>query len=240
MKPKAKTLQERFGFHDEELRTPKHDEMMLWLDANIDSVAADLFHVDWTDKARKQQENDIAKARGTWIENLKIGAGLTEEEEKQVRLLVAEIKHWSLQNNPEKQRGFTDTLNTYLEAIAQGFRDPGRAPMRPTCKATERRWEYPIMDGRITVGFADYFAKVETFDASLDGPLNAPRWVLRRERVNLFFEVKPEIRSLGELMRQLNHYRVYTYEGQFFVVSPDDRFRSTLESQGIGFVKYTG
>lgn len=39
MKPKASTLQERMGFRDDELSTPKHDEIMLWLDENAERLA---------------------------------------------------------------------------------------------------------------------------------------------------------------------------------------------------------
>ena len=52
-----------------------------------------------------------------------------------------------------------------------------------------------------------------------------------------FFEVKTEIPSLGELMRQLQLYRQYL-RGNWFVVSPDTRFRDTLIEQGVGFIEY--
>lgn len=48
-KPKAQTLQQRFGFRDPELSTPKHDEMMLWLDSNIESVVNTLVYEDGWD-----------------------------------------------------------------------------------------------------------------------------------------------------------------------------------------------
>lgn len=37
-KPKAKTIQQYFGFHDGDLTTPKHDEIMIWLDDNAEDV----------------------------------------------------------------------------------------------------------------------------------------------------------------------------------------------------------
>ena len=43
MEPKAKTLQERFGFSDPDLKRPEHDEIMVWLDRNILDVARGLF-----------------------------------------------------------------------------------------------------------------------------------------------------------------------------------------------------
>ena len=38
-KTRATTIQQKFGFKDEDLRMPKHDEMMLWLDAHALEVA---------------------------------------------------------------------------------------------------------------------------------------------------------------------------------------------------------
>ena len=37
-KPKAQTMQQKMGFMDSDLGTQKHDEIMLWLDANIEAV----------------------------------------------------------------------------------------------------------------------------------------------------------------------------------------------------------
>ena len=37
-KPKAQTLQQKLGFFDEDLKKPKHDEIMIWLDQNIGSI----------------------------------------------------------------------------------------------------------------------------------------------------------------------------------------------------------
>ena len=36
--PKTQTLQQRFGFQDKDLTMPKHDEIMLWLDADLLNV----------------------------------------------------------------------------------------------------------------------------------------------------------------------------------------------------------
>lgn len=65
-------------------------------------------------------------------------------------------------------------------------------------------------------------------------------------------EVKPVIRSVGELIRQLRQYEGYTRRVQLkhndsamdlrinatlAVVSPDDRFRAIIEKQGFIFIK---
>ncbi len=43
--PRAKTLQERFGFIDADLKKPEHDEMIRWLETNIEDVLMLVFNV---------------------------------------------------------------------------------------------------------------------------------------------------------------------------------------------------
>ncbi|MEX0609709.1 MAG: hypothetical protein WD016_03130 [Balneolaceae bacterium] len=43
-KPKAKSLQQRLGFFDEDLKKPDHDSILKWLDKNIDSVLNNIYN----------------------------------------------------------------------------------------------------------------------------------------------------------------------------------------------------
>lgn len=40
--PDSNTLQSKFGFQDEDLKTPKHDEIMLWLDNHLENIISKL------------------------------------------------------------------------------------------------------------------------------------------------------------------------------------------------------
>jgi hypothetical protein len=46
---KPNTLQQKLGFLDDDLRKPKHDDIMLWLDRNIEAVLRDIFFKPLTD-----------------------------------------------------------------------------------------------------------------------------------------------------------------------------------------------
>jgi hypothetical protein len=50
-------------------------------------------------------------------------------------------------------------------------------------------------------------------------------------------EVKPEIRSLGEVIRQIRMYESHCPDAKFYICCPDPRFKPALESQGIGFIQ---
>jgi hypothetical protein len=54
-----------------------------------------------------------------------------------------------------------------------------------------------------------------------------------------FIEVKTEIPSLGELIRQMRAYQSYNQKSSYYIiVSPDDRHIETLHKQGFYFYKY--
>ena len=58
-RPRGQTLQQRFGFLDEDLKAPTHDEIMSWLTANIDQVIIELFwDSDWPVEERREVEQD--------------------------------------------------------------------------------------------------------------------------------------------------------------------------------------
>jgi hypothetical protein len=147
--PKAKSLQERFGFLDEDLKTPAHDALMFWIDENISEILAEVF-------------------------NLTI------------------------------------------------------AP-----KILARRWEFTLKNERdFILGAADMFVHARSGQCD----------------VAVFIEAKPKIRSLGELIRQINFYKagsdfsVHIPSGDYLqpkwlVVAPDDQFADKLREQGILFQK---
>jgi hypothetical protein len=244
MKPKAKTIQERFGFKDEDLLKPKHDEIVFWLDANIESIVGDLYPQEgWTVAQISAHEKSVERARSVWLDKIKEGYGLGAAEAKRITLLDAEIRNWRTHDDIDKERESRRRKEDYLQSLAQNFPHPGPVPRCPPRKIHSRKWEYAVMERNYIVGFVDFWVEIGDASVRLQGAESAgafaPEWVVAFKPTNLLFEVKTEIPSFGELMRQINFYRAYE-QGPFFVVSPDDRFKSTLASQGIGFVKYTG
>lgn len=145
---KEKALQTRFGFVDEDLKTPAHDALMFWIDE-------------------------------------------------------------------------------YISEILVGVFDLTEAP-----KILVKRWEFVLTDRRqIRMGAADMYVLADR------GKQGYP----------VFIEAKPKIRSLGELIRQINFYKsgsdfmVQNYgeytSPNWLVVSPDDHFADKLKEQGILFHK---
>lgn len=56
---KPETLQQRFGFMDDDSKTPKHDEIMLWLDQNLLSVLHTIHGNDWKKETYEWAVNEF-------------------------------------------------------------------------------------------------------------------------------------------------------------------------------------
>lgn len=180
MQPKAKTLQERMGFRDDELATPKHDEIMLWLDENVERILT---------------------LQGPW-----------QYEQKEIDHL-----RW-----------------------AAGVTITGCPPERHI--NIQKIWERPITSGvnNFIIGFVDMEIVADEFKLSFTERKGIYTWdkapIISRV-ASYMVEVKPKIESLGEVIRQIRSYQVYSRNSKFYICCPDNRFEKQLASQGIGFIR---
>lgn len=201
MESKAKTLQERFGFSDPDLKTPKHDAIMLWLDGEMENILAERCHGSvW---------KFIASVDGSWF-------GRSDRE------VFGEADALMEQLGPQAMRDLAISGSPSL--------------------SVKKTWECPILNKNYTIGFADmrvrWSAQVVDMRFVYSSPLrHLESRISEREEHPVYFEVKPSIPSAGELLRQIRMYQTYTEYAKWFVVSPDDRFRSIIEEQGVGFIK---
>jgi hypothetical protein len=158
-------------------------------------------------------------------------------------------------NHPNHKWTWTDLDKADDAGLPQLLRE-GRIivdPPVPVAAITSKIWESPIVDRTFTIGFADM--RVIYCTCLLDADLLAKQVkdiesgtvgafpILVTESVparwnpfSRYFEVKPTIPSLGEVIRQVRMYQTYTGGAEWWIVSPDDKFREQIEAQGIKFL----
>lgn len=120
---------------------------------------------------------------------------------------------------------------------------------------TQKGYNY---ENKHTVGFADvratydvrhFLSTVGIAEANDNEKEEARRWNLSKVKVYsqgdfwssthiAYFEIKSKIPSLGDLVRQIRFYAQYTGDSPWFVISPDTRYKTAIESQDIGFILY--
>jgi hypothetical protein len=186
---KKRTSTLPIAFTDDDLKTPVHDEIMLWLDANAERLLG----------AIQDHRHEIA----VHYHGLEVGHTVTTC----VRFEVVK-KEWQKPIDVNK--------------IATGYVD-----MYIKYRAFPQEWE--------TFEFEDRFKRPE-----IDLAKCTPQDEIHFLQPFVGFEVKSSIASLGELIRQIRTYQIKFKGVPFHVVSPDDRFATILEEQGIGFIKYPG
>lgn len=198
---KATTLAQRFGFQDPELKTQKHDELMIWLDGAV----ADL----------------IGRIDGI------------REYESKLDSLVQQYGDYRAYGNHFDEKPIPDDMKMVVDAYPLGV---------TIRRVTEKTWEKPVMNGNFMVGFVDMLV---VYAVERDNVRLSPRWTGQKYGITshsegaqfkFAFEVKPSIPSAGELIRQIRMYQPFTHGVRWFIVSPDTRFRSVIEGQGIGFI----
>lgn len=227
---KASTLQQRFGFADPELTTPKHDDLCSWVETNALEIARSFIPEYYTSESKWSRKEITDAQRGflkipasradtvrvesiIWEPLLKNGRGYEVGFiDMNITAQVSEVTldAYSRRSDPEVQgppfvnkdnrHRFLDYVSRYGFPEASSFRSP------PGCQ-----WPRP----------PEYIARLMSCSYVL--------WI----------ECKSTINSLGELFRQLALYRSCIRdpgENTIVVVSPDDRHADRIRRQGYGFV----
>jgi len=246
MKPKAKTIQERFGFADPELTTPSHDAIMLWLKANLpDILEVKLKELKpRADVAKLQERAESFKRKVIEYHQRKVDQGreyLLEKKAEGEDSTDAFGHGLRVKRQANIEKEFEECIASTRLGV------PLDVPAMKSLVIGKQIFEYPIDNHKgFLMGFADLYVEAVDYDYGLAGVRDDCYHARDLEIVvsptgyELMFEVKTKIPSLGEVLRQVRMYESAsrrTYQVKFFIVSPDSRFRSVIEEQGIGFVE---
>ncbi len=263
-----KTIIERFGFGDKDLTTPEHDKILLWCmkKDNIYRMLSELgiikpkqiictcnkYNYDWKNEEREQGNCD-------WNENYNneceagcikmpefndyrietIHDGDTEKrvnEKWKNNKEYGEEYHNECKKTLSRRETIIRMIISEFESINQNTKERLKKIFIDDC-ITEVVAEYAIMGGyndNHNIGFIDLFVAIERkgfypFSFSLFD-----------EHKQIFIEIKPEVKSIGELIRQINMYRSHMNNTIFIVVTKTRGLKDILSSQNIFVFEYDG
>lgn len=240
---------------DPDLALPWHDAIMQWTVDNLDKVVRQV--VVRSGQCGLVSEADMNRTRwdGEVIQRLRNDAN---------EFLAEEISATKERLKIESDKNVVHTLHEILDELEawQGLGDP---PAFLPFLVKKVVWQRPLTDSlRSTkiLGYIDLVATIQDvfLDAGVPSHLlrvlrpdnyfppflpSLPAWALKgRSVATLYIEAVTNVRAVGELLRQINFYRLHIGESchfqegarGFVVVSPDDRFRDVIESQDVTFV----
>lgn len=237
--------QQQFGFPDEDIKASLHDEIVIWLKNNAETVCKRL--VGWQDNWEKGV-----------LDRMK--SQLLEGIDKRKNLLVKDIQAgeiWGSGADTGMHLYQIDRAKRLQEMKAhlqylQSFKGLGDPPP-PAINVSKPRWERPIIRERYKttdiVGYIDLKCSVQTSRLAISGipsdhsgrptleQSGIKWWTYFDEAKDVAFDAKTTIPSLGELFRALNTYRVFE-NCSYVVVSPEARFTKEISDEGFGFIQY--
>lgn len=258
-KQRATTLQMKMGFLDEDLKKPKHDEILKWLDQNAEQIVNSLFRSEQWDK---ELINRLTETTSKIVSDTKQKGTLQQE---------VEDLEWKLKNSPRENdkegRLILDRKIAILESLEKWDGIQGQIPEKLPIRIARKIWEHPITSSvsnqrtgyqspkqiigyvdmkiifvvpRLTVNDIDFSGeRIMGPDISwLQTELLQPEFGSREQNVHYAnFEAKTVLPSLGELFRQLNTYKEFE-GGNYVILCPDDSDARLIKEQGFYFCKY--
>jgi len=257
-KPKAQTLQQKLGFFDDDIKKPKHDELMLWLDSNIPRIINELFNCPLTEQETNsliEQSNKNIKEVLEYLKrtsnNLKKELNMSDSERRRLPM--------GLQRKPgEIQELIIEKENKI--AFLEKYTLNNEIPAKPTITRIKKTWELPVTtatySNKYTIGFIDFAASFNVPVLEFAGLRFSRKDNFNTEKEyydfdekilgftyyslpkTIYIEVKTEINSLGDLIRQINQYKTYLV-GDYYVLCPDSKYKELLQEQGIKFIEQT-
>lgn len=243
-----KNLQYRLAFQDEDLKKPTHDVIMHWLDdwtKNPNNVAH--FFKDNRKRTRNTYYslNSVSKEQ---VEQSQLKSSIFQQFESDFR-----NKYLTVDRHDSEPTMSVNYVGRQWEALLHAYDENySRKQFMGFCDLVAT-YDVTVETEHQTVHYKNL--------ASIDPDPEYKQWkkwkflddetkssyVNRNESMNLFFEVKSEIRSIGELMRQIQFYRTSTEVKQAFrtngcgmvVVAPSNKeAEEVVRSHGFGFVEF--
>ena len=220
--PRAKTLIERFGFNDPELTTPMHDEMFIVCMGRVQKIIDLVIKSDhrfdsW--RRMKQELNDL---------KLVYNVAECSLSAKDAFELLRELEYIPIRTVPEKP---IVAKNDFIIGFIDMFMSVSLNP-RISVSLMQSLFEY--------TGFGhSRYTEDERYKLCgiYDHYMNTINDLL--PKFNIFIEIKPSIRSVGELIRQIQTYRQFAKGTTVFVViSKPTAFKDVLAQSDILLIDY--
>jgi len=259
-KQRATTLQMKMGFLDEDLKKPKHDEILKWLDQNADQIVNSLFRSEQWDK---ELIDRLIESTNKIVDSTKVKGTLQREVED----LEWKLNNSMRENNKEEAKQIIGRKRDIINVLEKWNGIQGEIPKKLPIRIVRKVWEHPITSSvsnhrtgyqspkqiigyvdmkiifvvpRLTVNDIDFSGeRIMGPDISwLQTELLQPEFGSRELNIHYAnFEAKTVLPSLGELFRQLNTYKEFE-GGNYVILCPDDSDADLIKEQGFYFCKY--
>jgi hypothetical protein len=239
--------QTTFGFGGEEKKTAIHDEIVLWLRANSKDLISKILNWNSTwdssmvDKFEEeavrifQNQKKVRRIPDPSSAHKYPGGGLSSLDSMindAPEIPAEEVEKTKFQSNLENEKwhGLGEPPAKRLE-VQSTLEEPIIQCMGPN---SQRVVAY--LD--IVIQFRQTQLSVSTAGTAAEGETLLQWHHCWDNPKKIAFDAKPEIRSLGDTIRQFKTYKVFRPDLELYIVSRTKQFAEVICEQGFGFISY--
>ncbi len=244
----------KFWLEEKDLKTPIHDEMVLWTFTNAEKVIEQLSLFP-SSPQKIQRRFRLKEDRNYGREDLDAEwdwspgtLKISEEYKKELDKEVVECNK-DLEDGWEKERALSNLkyandnlkkVQASKKQIEEDYRIFNKELKEKKLFLFDKKIEFNLSQPNgWNIGFIDLMVHVipniiknDSFEEIFE---DNKKDYSDGERI--FFEIKPEVKSIGETMRQINFYRKYT-RGAFVLVTKTKGLKEIFKTQDVYVVEY--
>ena len=228
--PKAKTLIERFGFKDPELTTPAHDEMFIVCMGSVQRIIDLVVESDGRFECWRRMKQELNDHELVYLPSIYPELGYTKKDVFESLKAFAYVSDQTVPEKPivAKNNFIIGFIDLFIRAKVISDVENGHNPVY--------KEEYT----NLNLGYGHYKEVIKS-RFSLNDVYNRDLEAIEHllTGFNILIEIKPSIRSVGELIRQIQTYRQFSRENTVYVViSKTTAFKDILAQSNIVLLNY--
>lgn len=225
MEPQLKTFMEQFGFSDPELKTKEHD-----------SIIVSLMDKEKMREVIFSAYPGIKEGLGYWASDFVV-------PDPEITHKIMELPTWDIVNEEltpyeicelfrSKYPMSSISVDYVKKLILRLHEEVGefRSLERPSMEILSL---YPVLKGfgddRSIVGYVDFLVTLTYRGTTHFSPFKSSR----NSSYEFFVEVRTEIPSVGEVLKQMRTYMEFMNAKPVLVAPVSKRFKDAVESQGV-------
>ena len=201
-----------FWLNEKDLKTPKHDEIVLWCFNNAEKIISEL--------------NLEPKLKGYSFSRFQDNLGSWDWERFEF-IIKEDLSEYLSKNAKIFKQKIEEDYKKFVSEIQS------RKKLFEINKQLEKNLSQP---NGWNIGFIDlyFLIKINSVGTEYFREIFSNDY----ESVEIYLEIKPKVESIGEVMRQINYYRNYSGKAPFVLVTESEGIKEIFQSQNVLVYEY--
>lgn len=211
-----------YWLSEKDLKSPIHDEMVLWTYNNCEEILKNLFYNSISDKLLNNPDFFPPDSNNFYVREY----GKFIWTNKKCSFIY---RGRPLNESDQSEKAALNEILDLLKKVNEDYCSFEKADLFYLNKTME----YPLVNGynNFVNGYIDLFVKLSIKKSQY--------FSIQNDLTDFAFEIKPQVLSVGEVLRQFQYYKVNLPDNtKIILVTQTKGLKEIFESQGFYVVEY--